>query len=87
MAQIKSAKTRISRNKNREEVNKTRLAAVRTQVKKVRKELAAGTDAATSFKAAESALAHAANRGTMHKKAASRKISRLAKALKAAGNK
>ena len=87
MAQIKSAKTRISRNKNREEVNKTRLASVRTEVKKVRKELASGADATASFKVAESALARAANRGAMHKKAASRKISRLAKALKEAGNK
>jgi len=87
MAQIKSAKTRISRNKKREDVNKTRLASVRTQVKKVRKDLASGTDAAASFKAAESALARAANRGTMPKKTAARKVSRLAKALKAAGTK
>ena len=84
MANIKSAKTRIKRNKKREEINLNRLNAVRTAEKKTRKAIAAGDkDAAkVALKGAESALARAAGKGTMHKKTASRHISRLAQAVK-----
>ena len=67
MANIKSAKTRVRRNAKR-----TR-AAIATGDKEV---------ATTCFKAAESALMSAAGKKTLHKKAASRKVSRLAAALK-----
>ena len=84
MANIKSAKTRIKRNKRRETVNLNRLNAVRTAEKKTRKAVAVGDKegAKAAFKGAESALARAAGKGTMHKKTASRHISRLAKAVK-----
>ena len=84
MANIKSAKTRIKRNKRRETVNLNRLNAVRTAEKKTRKAVAAGDKegAKAAFKGAESALARAAGKGTMHKKTASRHISRLVKAVK-----
>ena len=84
MANIKSAKTRIKRNKKREQVNLSRLNAVRTAEKKTRKAVAAGDKegAKASFKSAESALARAAGKGTIHHKTASRHISRLAQAVK-----
>ncbi len=84
MANIKSAKTRIKRNKKRELVNLNRLNAVRTAEKKTRKAIAAGDKegAKEAFKTAESALARAAGKGTMPKKTASRHVSRLAQAIK-----
>lgn len=84
MANIKSAKTRIKRNKKREIVNLNRLNAVRTAEKKTRKAVVAGDKegAKAAFKVAESSLARAAGKGTMHKKTASRHISRLAAAVK-----
>jgi len=84
MANIKSAKTRIKRNKKREVINLNRLNAVRTAEKNTRKAVAAGDKegAKASFKTAESALARAAGKGTIHKKTASRHISRLAQAVK-----
>lgn len=85
MANLKSAKTRVKRNAKRAVINSNRLNAVRTEVKKTRKAIAAGDkDAAMeSFKKSESLMARAANRGTVHKNTAARKISRLAAAVKA----
>ena len=84
MANIKSAKTRIKRNTKREKINLDRLNAVRTAEKKTRNAVAAGDKetAKVAFKGAESALARAAGKGTIHKKTASRHISRLAQAVK-----
>ena len=85
MANIKSAKTRIKRNKKREVINLNRLNTVRTAEKNTRKAIAAGDKegAKASFKTAESALERAAGTGVLHKKTASRHISRLAQAVKA----
>ncbi|MBR4927451.1 MAG: 30S ribosomal protein S20 [Alphaproteobacteria bacterium] len=85
MANLKSAKTRIRRNNKRAIINSNRLNAVRTEVKKTRKAIAAGDkDAAVAcFKSTESLMARAASRGTVHKNTAARKISRLAAAIKA----
>ncbi|MBQ7412751.1 MAG: 30S ribosomal protein S20 [Alphaproteobacteria bacterium] len=84
MANIKSAKTRIKRNKKREKINLDRLNAVRTAEKKTRAAVAAGDKegAKVALKGAESALARAAGKGTMPKKTASRHVSRLAQAVK-----
>lgn len=84
MANIASAKTRVKRNTKKERINSDRLNAVRTAVKKARSIISAGDKEAAlvAFKAAESALARSAVKNTMHKKAASRKVSRLAAALK-----
>lgn len=84
MANIASAKTRINRNAKRTRINSDRLNAVRTAVKKTRAAILAGDkDAAEScFRAAESALMSAACKKTIHKKNASRKVSRLAAAVK-----
>ena len=84
MANLKSAKTRVVRNKKRETINSNRLNSVRTAEKKTRAAIAAGDKegAKAAFKGAESALARAAGKGTIHKKTASRHISRLAQAVK-----
>lgn len=84
MANLKSAKTRVKRNTKRQRINSDRLSAVRTQVKAVRKAILAGDKsvAATEFKAAEAVLARAAGKGTIHRKTASRQISRLSAAVK-----
>ncbi len=85
MANLKSAKTRIKHNRKRTKINSDRLNAVRTEIKKTRKAIVAGDKEAAkaSFKKAESSLARAAGKGTLHKKTASRLISRLSAAVKA----
>ncbi len=84
MANIASAKTRVKRNAKRAKINSDRLNAVRTAVKKTRAAIAAGDKEAaeSSFKSAESALMRAAGKKVIHKKNASRKVSRLANAVK-----
>ena len=83
MANIASAKTRVKRNAKRTKINSDRLNAIRTAVKKTRAAIIAGDkEAAEScFKSAESALMRAAGKRTIHKKNASRKVSRLAAAV------
>lgn len=84
MANIASAKTRVRRNAKRTRINSDRLNSVRTAVKKARAAIASGDKEAAEncFRAAESALMSAACKKTLHKKAASRKVSRLAAAVK-----
>ena len=85
MANLRSSKTRVSHNKKREKINKDRLTAVRTAVKKARLAIEKGDKEAAmkAFQAAESALARAAGKGTIKAGTASRKTSRLAQAVKA----
>ncbi|MDD3669076.1 MAG: 30S ribosomal protein S20 [Alphaproteobacteria bacterium] len=87
MANLKSAKTRVRRNKNRADINLKRLNAARTDVKKTRAAIAAGDKKAAgeACRTAETALAKAAGRGTLHKKTASRLIARLVAAIKKMG--
>ena len=89
MANLKSAKTRIQRNKKREIVNSTRLAAVRTAVKKTRSAIAKKDKAAAeqAFKQAEASLARAKSKRTIKANTAARLVSRLAQALKTLVNK
>ena len=84
MANLRSSKTRVGRNKRRETVNKNRLSSVRTAVKQTRAAIAAGDKEAAqkAFKKAEGSLARAAGKRTMKKRTASRQTSRLATALK-----
>lgn len=84
MANHKSAAKRARQNVKRNELNRARRAKVRTIVKATDKALAAkdAAGAKSSLVAAEAALARAACRGTLHKKTAARKTSRLAKAVK-----
>ncbi len=85
MANHKSAKTRIVRNKKRSIINGARKSRVRTFVKKVIAAIAAGDkELATScFKVAECEMMRAAQKGVFHKNIASRTISRLSQKIKA----
>lgn len=86
MANHKSAAKRARQSVKRNELNRARRSKVRSLAKAVENAVAAKDlpTAKTSLKVAESALARAAGRGTMHWKTAARKTSRLAKRVKAA---
>ena len=85
MANVKSAKKRISVSRNRAERNKAIKSEVKTYVKKVDAAIASGDKqaAAQAFKDAEIKLTKAASKGVFHKNTVSRKIGRLAKAVDA----
>jgi small subunit ribosomal protein S20 len=85
MANTSSAKKATRVAARRTAVNKNRTSAVRTSVRKVEEAIAGGnkTAAETAMKEAGPALARGAQKGVMHKNAASRKISRLTARIKA----
>jgi small subunit ribosomal protein S20 len=85
MANTSSAKKATRVAGRRTVINKNRLSAVRTAVRKVEEAVTSGKkgDAEAALKAAAPALARGAQKGVMHKNAASRKISRLTKRVKA----
>ena len=80
MANTKSARKATRKIARRTAVNKIRRSQVRSTVRNVELAIAAGNkeEALAALKAAEPALKRGAQRGVMHKKTASRKISRLA---------
>ena len=86
MANTKSAKKATRKIEARTAVNRSRRSRVRTYVKKVEESLKVGDKAAATeaLKHAEPELMRAAQKGVMHKKTASRKISRLTKAASSA---
>jgi small subunit ribosomal protein S20 len=85
MANTKSAQKAVRKIARRTEVNKSRRTQMRTFVKRVEAALESkdANAAAEALKAAEPKLARAAQKGIVHKNAASRKISRLTKRVKA----
>jgi small subunit ribosomal protein S20 len=85
MANTSSAKKATRVATRRTAINKNRLSAVRSAVRKVEEAVASGkkSDAEVALKAAAPAIARSAQKGVMHKNAASRKISRLTKRVKA----
>ena len=85
MANHKSAKIRINRNKKRAIVAGARRNRVRTFVKKVIAAVMAGNkeEATAAFIVAESEMAKAAQKGIFKKNHASRVVSRLAQKIKA----
>jgi small subunit ribosomal protein S20 len=85
MANTPQAKKRIRRNERRAEINGSRISRIRTLVKKVEAALEAGdkTAAQTALIAAQPELARGVARGVLHKNTASRKFSRLTKAVAA----
>jgi small subunit ribosomal protein S20 len=85
MANTKSAKKAARQMVRRTEVNKNRRSAVKTTVRKVEEAIASGDKnaAAAALKAAQPSLARTAQKGVMHKKTASRKVSRLSARVKA----
>lgn len=83
MANIKSAKKRILVNRTKAERNKAIKSGVKTSIKKVYAAIdAKDADAAkVALKEATVAIDKAATKGVYHKNNASRKVSRLAKAV------
>lgn len=87
MANIKSAKKRILVNKTKAARNKSIRSAVKTSIKKVEAAVSQKDKAAamTALTAATATISKAASKGVYHKNNASRKISRLAKAVNSIG--
>ncbi|MCI8852822.1 MAG: 30S ribosomal protein S20 [Lachnospiraceae bacterium] len=83
MANIKSAKKRILVAEARTARNKAIKSEVKTAIKKVDAAVAAkdAENARTLLRAAISTMNKAASKGVYHKKTASRKISRITKAV------
>lgn len=83
MANIKSAKKRILVNRTKAERNKAIRSNVKTVVKKVYAAIEAKDKeaAAAALLAATSTIDKATSKGVYHKNYASRKISRLSKAV------
>lgn len=86
MANIKSAKKRISVTAKKTMLNKIRKSQIKTAIKRFEAALAEGNiEAATqNFKYAQKKIQQIASKGTIHKNAASRKVSKLASKLNAA---
>ena len=89
MANHTSAKKRNRQNAEHRIRNRATKGDLRTTGKKIRAAVAAGDTAlaATLMKEAERAMSKAANKGVIHRKNASRNISRLAKTVSAASKK
>ena len=80
MANTKSARKATRVIARRTEVNKGRRAMLRNSMRKVEEAIQSGdrNAAVAAFKAAEPMIMRAAQRGVVHKRNASRKVSRLA---------
>ena len=85
MANSPQAKKRIRRNDRRAAINKSRVSRIRTFIRKVEEAIASGdkTSAAEALKSAQPEIMRGVTKGVMHKKTASRKVSRLSKRVKA----
>jgi len=83
LARIKSGIKRHKQSLKRRARNRHVRSTVKTAIKNVRSEIAEGTGekGAEALRAAAAVLARAGSKGVLHKKTASRKISRLAKAV------
>ena len=83
MANIKSAKKRVITSQVRAERNKAIKSRVKTYIKKVDAAVAEGNKeaAAAALKAATIEIDKACTKGVYHKNNASRKVSRLTKAV------
>jgi small subunit ribosomal protein S20 len=84
MANTRSAKKATRVSSRRALINKNRLSRVRSAVREVESALESGNREAaeTAFRNVQPELSRSAQKGILHKKAASRKISRLAQRLK-----
>jgi small subunit ribosomal protein S20 len=83
MANTPQARKRIRRNDKRAEINGARIGRIRTFVKKVEAAIAGGdkTAAAEALREAQPEMARGVARGVLHRNTASRKLSRLSKAV------
>ncbi|MGD8354476.1 MAG: 30S ribosomal protein S20 [Methyloceanibacter sp.] len=87
MANTKSAKKAVRQISRRTAVNKNRRSNMRSYLRKVEEAIASGDkDAAqAALRVAEPVVARTAQLGILHRRAASRKVSRLAKRVGAMG--
>ncbi len=85
MANHASSKKRIRRNEKRATINTARRSRLRTFIKNVEQAILAGNsdEAKTALKAAQPELDRSVAKGILHKKTASRKLSRLSARVKA----
>jgi small subunit ribosomal protein S20 len=85
MANTASARKRIRQTARRTERNHARKARMRTFVKKVELAITGGdqAQAAEALRAAQPELQRAAGKGVIHRNTVARKLSRLAKRVKA----
>ncbi len=79
MANHKSAKKRAKQSQVRRLRNKSVKTTLKTLEKKLRETKASGENAEELMKQTQSAIQKAARKGVLHKKTASRKVSRLFK--------
>lgn len=87
MANTKSAKKATRKIARQTAVNRSRRSQMRTYVKKVEEAIRSGDRAAATeaLKVAEPMLVRTAQKGVVHRNTASRKVSRLAQAIKRLG--
>jgi len=85
MANTSSAKKAVRKITARTAVNKSRRSRMRTYLRKVEEAIVSGNqpDAASALRVAEPEIQRAATRGVLHRNTASRKVSRLARRVKA----
>lgn len=85
MANTSSAKKATRQMIRRTEVNKSRRTRVKSEVRSVEEAIKSGDQAKAlaALSAAEPLLVRTAQKGVMHKKTAARKVSRLARRVKA----
>ncbi|MFC3714410.1 30S ribosomal protein S20 [Sphingoaurantiacus capsulatus] len=85
MANTPQARKRIRRNGRRADVNKARVSRIRTFVKKAESTIESGVKdaSAETLKAAQAEMMRGVAKGVLHKNTVARKISRLAKRVKA----
>lgn len=83
MANTKSAKKAVRKMARRTMVNKARRTRMRSTVRQVEEAIASGdqTAAVAAFATAEPVLMRSAQTGVVHRRTASRKVSRLAKRI------
>ena len=85
MANTSSAKKAARQMTRRTEINKARRSRVKSEVRAVEEAIVSGdrAKAEAALKSAQPIMVRTAQKGMMHKKTASRKVSRLAKRVKA----
>jgi small subunit ribosomal protein S20 len=85
MANTTSAKKAARKAARRTEINKARRTRLKSELRKVEEAIASGNKATAiaALAAAEPILVRTAQKGVIHKRTASRKVSRLTARLKA----
>jgi small subunit ribosomal protein S20 len=87
MANTKSAKKAVRQTERRTALNKARRSHMRSSMRKVEEAIASGNKEAAqaALKDAQPIIVRTAQKGMVHRKTASRKVSRLAKRVGAMG--